>query len=204
MVINMRIIGITGGVGSGKTQLLDYIRQHYNCEVVLADEVANRLKEPGEKCYEAIVKLLGNGILHGDATIDRQKMAEMIFRDKDLLDRVNEVIHPAVREYITELIAKKRQEKKDFFFIEAALLIEAGYEDTVDEFWYVYASLEERKRRLKAQRGYTQEKTDSIAKEQLSEETFRRTCRVIIDNSGVLEDAYRQIDKKLGEYLWQN
>lgn len=204
MVMNMRIIGITGGVGSGKTQLLSYIRQHYNCEVVLADEVANRLKEPGEKCYEAIVKLLGAGILQEDDTIDRQKMAEVIFRDKDLLDRVNEVIHPAVREYIAELIVKKRQEKKDLFFIEAALLIEAGYEDTVDEFWYVYAGLDERKRRLKAQRGYTQEKTDSIAKEQLSEEAFRRTCRVIIDNSGVLEDAYRQIDKKLGEYLWQN
>ena len=71
----MRTIGITGGVGGGKSQILAYLKSHYNCEVILADEVAHRIKEPGERCYKPLVELLGEEVRAADKRIDKGKMA---------------------------------------------------------------------------------------------------------------------------------
>lgn len=196
----MKIIGITGGVGAGKSAVLSYIREHYNCRVVLADEVAHKVKEPGERCYDRLVKLLSKEILLEDGFIDKKKMADKIFADDGLLEKVNNIIHPAVMDYIVEAIeAEKVNDKLDYFFVEAALLIEAGYLEIVDEMWYIYAREEVRRKRLKESRGYTDEKIDAIMEEQLSEEEFRRHCNVVIDNSDSLTWAYEQIDRELGD-----
>ena len=96
----MRLIGITGGVGAGKTEILQYIKDHYLCEIYLADKVAHEIQLPGQPCYEGLVRLLGNGVLAKDGTIDRVKMAARIFRDHNLLLQVNELVHPAVQRYL--------------------------------------------------------------------------------------------------------
>lgn len=198
----MKIIGFTGGIGSGKTQVLAYIEENYDCLVILADEVAHKVKEPGQECYEALVELLGTGILAPDGQIDRAAMAEKIFTGDKLLEKVNGLIHPAVKKYILSAIERaRREEKPDFLFIEAALLIEGGYKDIVDELWYIYAPEQVRRDRLKASRSYSEDKITGIFGKQLSEEEFRRHCSVVIDNGGSLEDTYRQIDRKLEEYL---
>lgn len=198
----MKIIGITGGIGSGKTEILTYIGNNYNCEIILADEVAHKVKEPGQKCFHQLVALLGGEILTSEGKIDRARMADIIFRDESILKKVNALIHPAVKEYIKAEIERKRREgKKDFLFIEAALLIEEGYESIVDELWYIYAEESVRRRRLKDARHYTDEKITDILGRQLSDGEFRRHCQVIIDNSAELQDTYKQIDKELEEYL---
>lgn len=198
----MKAIGITGGVGSGKTALLSYIQGKYNCRVVLADEAAHKVKEPGQICYSRLVALLSEEILDRDGTINKQKMAERIFASRELLKQVNDIIHPAVKELIRQVIEEEKSlQCHDFLFIEAALLIEDGYLEILDEIWYIYAEEEIRRERLKASRGYSKEKTDAIMSSQLSEEEFRKYCSVIIDNGGVPEAAYRQIDRKLEEYL---
>ena len=198
----MKIIGFTGGIGSGKTQVLAYIEENYDCLVILADEVAHKVKEPGQECYEALVELLGTGILAPDGQIGRAAMAEKIFTGDKLLEKVNGLIHPAVKKYILSAIERaRREEKPDFLFIEAALLIEGGYKDIVDELWYIYAPEQVRRDRLKASRSYSEDKITGIFGKQLSEEEFRRHCSVVIDNGGSLEDTYRQIDRKLEEYL---
>lgn len=200
----MKIIGITGGVGSGKTMLLEYIREHYHARILLADVVANQLKEPDGACYEQIVALLGREILETDGTISKSRMAERIFRDKDMLQAVNDIIHPAVKAYIVQEIEKERQrEELDFFFVEAALLIEDGYDTIVEEMWYIYADEAVRRMRLKAGRSYSDEKIDSILRAQLSEAEYRKHCSTVIDNSRELFLAYEQIDKKMGEYSWK-
>lgn len=91
----MKIIGITGGVGAGKTKILSYIGAHYRCRIIRADEAAHLLYEPGQECYHRLVELLGQEILNADGTIHKGKMAELIFGNKRLLDGVNKVIHPA-------------------------------------------------------------------------------------------------------------
>lgn len=200
----MHVIGITGGVGAGKTKILTYLSEHYSCRIILADEVANQLKEPGQKCYEEIVTLLGTQILKPDGTIDRLKMAERIFSDRELLQRVNEIIHPAVKEYILQAIEEERhRDKIDFLFLEAALLIEEGYESIVDELWYIYADEAVRAERLKANRQYSDEKIQKILRSQLSDAEYRAHCSTVIDNDVALEETYRQIEKKMGEYLWE-
>ena len=96
----MLVIGITGGVGAGKSSVLKTLEEHCDCKIVLADDVGNKVKEPGQKCYESIVRLLGKEILNEDLTINKVKMAEKIFANTHVLDAVNKLIHPAVEEYI--------------------------------------------------------------------------------------------------------
>lgn len=200
----MRVIGITGGVGAGKSAVLAYIKEKYNCKILLADEAAHLVESPGQPCYERLVELLSGEILNEDGTIDRKKMAERIFASEAVLFQVNQIIHPAVKELILNAIEEERKRNLyDFFFLEAALLIEDGYLEIVDEMWYIYAGEEVRRQRLRTARNYPDEKTDAIMDSQLKEEEFRSYCKVVIDNSNALSDTYRQIDERLGEYLWQ-
>lgn len=200
----MFVIGITGGIGAGKTELLQYIKKHYKCEIYLADEVAHQVKLPGTKCYKELTELLGSEMIGADGQIDKVVMADKIFANKHLLEQVNDIIHPAVREFLLErLEAAKEKNEVELFFVEAALLIEAGYGQVVDELWYIHADREVRSKRLFAARGYSEEKLTHIMEKQLSEEEFRRHCDFVIDNSGTLTDSYRQIDEKLEAFTWQ-
>ncbi len=197
----MRLIGITGGVGAGKSELLQYIENNYLCKVYLADRVAHEIQMPGGVCYEQLVKLLGEEVLEENGCIDRAKMASMIFGDSGLLQKVNEIVHPGVQKYLLERVEEARRDlQTELFFIEAALLIEAGYKEIVDEMWYVYASEEVRHRRLRSGRGYTPEKIRQIMDSQLSEQAFQDAADFVIDNSGALEDSYLQIDERLKKY----
>jgi len=198
----MITIGITGGVGCGKSAILSYIKDNYNCRVILADDVANMLKEPGKICYKRIVELLGTDILDENGFIDKKKMAVEIFRNDDLLEKVNDIIHPAVKDYLLDEIDKEKKAGRiDFLFIEAALLIECGYNRHVDEMWYIYASEEVRKNRLKLSRGYSDEKIKGIMDAQLSEKQFRDNSDFCIDNNGKLEETYKQIREKMKEKI---
>ncbi len=193
----MKFIGITGGIGAGKSEILKFIKENYNCRIYLTDDVAKEVRRPGTKCYDELVGLLGKEVAD-----DSKKMAAALFDNDDLLQKVNGIIHPAVTEYLfSELEKAKEAGDTDLFFVEAALLIECGYKNYVDEMWYVYASEETRIERLMSSRGYSREKALSIIKTQLSEEEFRKGSDFVIDNSGSLEDSYKAVREKLGE--WQ-
>lgn len=199
----MRLIGVTGGVGAGKSEVLNYIKKHYKCRIYLADEVAHLVKVKGEECYYELVSLLGEDILQEDGEINKSAMAAKIFADDALLEQVNEIVHPQVRIYLEKRIREAQEDvDTEIMFIEAALLIEAGYKELVDELWYIYADVEVRKKRLMSSRGYSEEKVHQIMEAQLSEEVFRKECDLVIDNSGTLADSYRQIRKKLKGFTW--
>lgn len=194
----MKVIGITGGVGCGKSAVLSELEKEYNCIVLVADMAAKELEKKGQKAYLELVELLGDKILSDDGEIDKNLMAQRIFENPDLLNAVNSIIHPAVKEYILEKIDEA--EKKgdvDYFFLEAALLIECGYMEIVDEMWYIYTVEEVRRQRLKKQRNYSDEKIDSIMKNQLSEEEFKNNCTFVIDNSYSLDQTMETIRKHL-------
>ena len=196
----MKVIGITGGVGSGKSLILNYIKSHYNCEIIMADDLAKDLCKKGELCYKPLVKLLGTDVLDKDGEINKSVMAQKIFSNDNLRIGVNNIIHPGVKKYILKRIAYLRRKRtKDFLFIEAALLIEDGYKDIVDELWYIYTDEAVRRNRLKESRGYSDEKIDSIMASQLSEEEFRLNCDFEIDNSGDSEVSFSKIRERLGD-----
>lgn len=196
----MMTIGITGGVGAGKSQVLTYIEENYNCKVIRADEVAHLLEEPGHKCYERIVAFLGTDILQEDKTIDKRKMAAAIFSDEKKLIAINEILHPEVKTYILEQIHQESEKQEiEFLFVEAALLIEEHYDEILDEIWYIHADAEVRSKRLMESRQYSAEKIADIMGKQLSEEEFRKHCSVVIVNNGDLAVTYKQIDEIMGE-----
>lgn len=193
----MLVIGITGGVGAGKSSVLKALEEHCNCKIILADDVGNKVKEPGQRCYLQIIDLLGEDILKEDATIDKVKMAAKIFSDSELLEQVNKMIHPAVEEYIlNEIRTEREKELIDVFFLEAALLIEAGYLPYLDELWYIFSERNVRIKRLQESRGYSEEKIEQIMKNQLSEADFRKYADVVLDNSYEFEQTFVQIQKE--------
>lgn len=200
----MRVIGITGGVGSGKSELLSYIKRNYPCEILLADDLAKKLQEPGGACYAPLTELLGKDILGPDGRILKAEMADRIFGDSKLLAAVNGLVHPAVlKEILGRIEAAKKNGKILLFFVEAALLIENGFDKICDEMWYIYADEKVRRERLAHSRGYSAEKITAIMAKQLAEEEFRKNCQVVIDNSGSLSESIRQIDQVLEAYQWQ-
>lgn len=197
----MKVIGITGGVGAGKSTVLNMIRRSCRCFILIADEAAHEVERRGQACYEELVGLLGEDILGEDGEIDKKKMARKIFAagNEELLRGVNAIVHPRVKEYILELIEKYRISKDvDYFFIEAALLIEDGYKAICDELWYVYAPEEVRAERLKESRGYTDDKIEEIMNSQNDDETFRRYCDHVIENIGDIKRTKEQIEELLG------
>ena len=208
----MKLIGVTGGVGCGKSEVLRYIETNYNCRIEFSDEIARALEAPGGAIYESLIRLLeqypadgGTGqkaaVTLGDGRINNPEMARRIFSEPDLLNKVNQLVHPAVKKYILSAFAKENEAGVlDFFVVEAALLIECGYGENVDAMWYIYCDEEERRRRLKASRGYSDQKIDNIFRSQLSEQTFRENADVVIDNSGSLEISCAQVDRALAAY----
>jgi dephospho-CoA kinase len=197
----MRTIGITGGVGSGKSAVLAHLAEKERCLTVIADELAHRQMEPAGPCYRAVVDLLGQSVLDSAGQIDRVKMAQKIFADEAVRGQINSIVHPAVKEYILAMIASEREKGEiDFLFIEAALLIEDGYVKIVDELWYIFADEAVRQQRLMAKRGYSEEKARAIIASQLSESEYRAKCQVVIDNGGDLEQAMKQIDEAIARY----
>ncbi|MBO4374515.1 MAG: dephospho-CoA kinase [Lachnospiraceae bacterium] len=199
------VIGITGGVGAGKSSVLSILEKVSNCRLIIADEVAKKLQEPGERCFEELVSAFGEKILDEKGRIDKACLAKVIFDDPEARDRVNSIIHPAVNKYITDVINDERKKNNlEFLFIEAALLIECGYDSICDELWYVYAAEDTRRKRLKETRGYSDEKISSIFISQLPEEEFRKHCAEVIDNdadeSAVKIEIEKLICKKRREF----
>ena len=195
----MKVIGITGGVGAGKSEILKFFKEKYHAIVVEADKVGHMLMEPGGACYYSIVEKFGSSILNGDQTINRGKLGKIVFSDEALLAELNKIIHPRVKSHIVSEIAKERAyHRTKYFVVEAALLIEDHYDVVCDELWYIHTDEEVRGKRLKEARGYDDEKIASICANQKSPAEFRSACQVVIDNSGDLADTYRQIEEQLG------
>lgn len=212
----IRVLGITGGVGAGKSTVLAYLERAYGARVILCDEVAKLLQEPGQICYQEMLELFGRDVLQTDGRFNRQKLAEKVFADPVLLEKLNQIVHPAVKQYVKSEIqtavegasASQNLPKSDgrggqpsLLVIEAALLLEDHYEELCDEIWYIDTRAEVRKERLKLSRGYSQERIAQMMANQKSDDFFRKHCQFTVDNSSdSVENTYEQIDKGLKEH----
>ncbi|MCC8066481.1 MAG: dephospho-CoA kinase [Clostridiales bacterium] len=219
-----RIIGITGGVGAGKSTILSYLKNQYDAYILEADAVGHQVQQPGEACWERIVSAFGEEILREDRTIDRGKLGSIVYADRKKLEQLNAIVHPAVKMRILDEIARIRKFKTPsdstgqpylpaegkhavsaecksanlLIVIEAALLLEANYDAICDEVWYIFADEQTRAERLMRSRGYSREKIKQIMANQLSEEEFRHRCDAVIDNScSDTAEAFAQIDRIL-------
>ena len=129
---------------------------------------------------------------------DKLKLATVIFGDDRKRNMLNNVVHPAVKDYVIQQFeAEKNKGKLQILVIEAALLIEEHYDEICDELWYIYTDEKNRRLRLKESRGYSDEKIDNILASQLSEVEYRAHCSVVIDNNGDITKTYEQIEAQL-------
>ncbi len=193
----MKVIGITGGIGSGKSRVLTYIGERFFATVCQADHVALKLQEPGQPCHAEIVKYFGNDILNADDTINRKRLAQIVFANEKALHKLNEIMHPAVKKEILTMIQSEKEKGTKYFFLEAALLLEENYGQICDELWYIYTDEQTRRLRLAESRQYSKEKIDAIIASQLSENEFRKFCHVVIENSGNFSDTCDQIEEAM-------
>ena len=192
----MKVLGITGGVGSGKREVLNYLREAYGAVVCQMDETAKRLQEKGTGCFRKIAEAFGPEIIGADGELDRKKLGARVFSDPEQLRLLNSIVHPEVLRSVSADIRKHTEEGTPLYVVEAALLPDVGGE-LCDEIWYIYVSEEVRRERLKASRHYSDEKITDMIASQPSEETFRRACTAVIDNSGTFENTERQIGERL-------
>lgn len=195
----MITIGITGGVGSGKSSVLDYIKNHYSAYVILADEVGHQLMEPGGATYDRLIEVYGNEILMDDGTIDKKKLAEIAFKNSASIQKINGLTHPLICNAIVKEMEKiEKSGKYEFLFLETAILEESGMSDECDWVWYIHAPEEVRIERLMASRGYSRQRCKAIMKQQMEEEKFYKIADYVIENGGDFEETKAQIHRLLG------
>ena len=196
----MRIIGITGGIGTGKSTVLRLLGEEFQAYIVETDKLAHQPMMPGKEAYEKIVNHFGNGILKEDGSINRERLGSIVFQKETELAALNAIVHPAVKRYIiADIEEKRRTGDVKLYVIEAALLIEDGYKAICDEIWYIYVEKEERIKRLIAGRGEKREKWEAVIENQSSDAFYKENCDQIVENGGDLHNTAERIRDLLGE-----
>lgn len=192
----MTVIGITGGVGCGKSAVLQFLKEEYKAVIVETDKLAHELEQKGNLCYNEIVSYFGREILDKDGIIDRKKLGTIVFNDSHKLEVLNSIVHPAVVDAIRQIIVDNK-DKPGYLFVESALLFESHIDRLCDKTWYVYTTETVRRQRLKERRGYSDEKISDMMKSQCREDEFKNLCDCIIDNNDDLCKTYAQIREEL-------
>lgn len=183
----MRVIGLTGGVGSGKSLAAEILRRITGGELLIADDLGHLAMRKGTEGYRRIVDAFGECILSDNGEIDRRKLGEQVFGREDLLRELNGIVHPQVISYIKNYIAE-REALGGLIILESAILFETGCEELCDEVWYVWVPEQVRIRRLQESRGYSREKCEAIMAQQMQEEEYRDRCSHMIRNDGSVEE----------------
>lgn len=192
------IIGLTGGIGSGKSTILSILKNKYNFEVIETDKLGHEIMEPGKEAYFEIIDVFGKEILQENGMIDRQILGNIVFNDDEKLKTLNKITHEAVINEIKNIIQTTLNTKKNQdFVVETALMYESGLDKMCDEVWYVYASHDVRVQRLIQSRNLTKEKIKTIMKKQLEDTEFKSRADVCIDNSKGVAETEKQLEKLL-------
>ena len=187
----VRIIGITGGIASGKSTVTEFLRQQ-GYQVIDADQLVHELQEPGGRLYQALLSTFGSTILQEDGRLDRPKLGAMIFGNPELLAQSSQLQNEIIREEL----ARRRDllaETEDIFFMDLPLLFELGYDNWFDQIWLVDVTEETQLSRLMARNALSQEEAEKRIAAQLSLREKRKKADVLIDNNGSLEEARQQL-----------
>ena len=189
-----RVIGITGGVGSGKSTALMLLKEKYDAYICMADELGHRAMDQGTGAYIQIVKQFGPDILACNGEINRNALADIVYHDEGRLHCLNRIIHPYVKREI-----RKQMERcpARLFVLETAILFESGCDRLCDEVWGVIAGDEIRIARLMESRGYSREKAESIMRQQMGSGELAERCDVVLVNDGDRQELLDQLENVL-------
>ena len=193
----MKVIGLTGGIGSGKSTVSQFLAE-LGAVILDADKVGHEAFKPNTELWRQVVAAFGRRILTPDGDIDREKLGEIVFGNPESLARLNQIMHPGMYDIVKAQLGEYRQQGMEVVVLEAPLLIEAGWTSLVDEVWVTVASEATVLSRLQEQKGLSrQESLARIHSQLLSEERVRR-ADVVIDTDCNLDE----LRARVGELWW--
>ncbi len=190
------VIGLTGGIGSGKSEAARILVEDYNALLLNTDRIAHDFMEIDGISYKLIVGYFGEGILDEDRKIDRSRLGREVYQNSEKLRILNSFTHPYVMKYVRDRIEEtKANASHSFVCVETALPKEAALQEFCDEIWYVTADREVREERLKNFRNFNKEKFDQVLLNQLTEEEYRQLSTHVLQNNDSLENLKNQIEE---------
>ena len=186
------VIGITGSFGSGKTSVAEMFGR-LGAYVIDADKICQSLMAPRKKVYKNIVKVFGKSILRKNSTIDRKKLADIVFNERSKLDQLNTLIHPEAKKAIGKIIQTKK--KRKVIVIDAALLIETNFYKKMDKLILIKTNIDRQIDRLVRAKGMTRKQILQRIRMQAPLKKKLALADFIIDNSGSKKQTFIQVEK---------
>jgi dephospho-CoA kinase len=188
----MKVIGLTGGIGSGKSTVSQILAE-LGVVVLDADKVGHQAYQPGTETWKDVVAAFGQEVVAADGSIDRKKLGAIVFGDPKALERLNRIVHPRMYDMMAEQIEEYRQQGVEVVVLEAAILLEANWTPLVDEVWVTVASEPTVVRRVKERTGLPEEQIRSRIRSQLSNEERKKQASVVIRNDGSLDELRAKV-----------
>lgn len=196
----MKVIGITGGIGAGKSTVSGYLAS-LGYPVFDADEVSRGLTADGSPVVDELAETFGEEILVRKGVLSREKLAEIVFSDPDKNRKLMQIVTMKVREAGQKWISYyRKKEKYDIIILDIPLLFETGSEDLCDAVWFITADDEVRRRRVMARDGVTAEQVERRMRSQMPEKEKAERSDEIVDNSRGVEELHRTVDALLKKY----
>ena len=188
----MHAIGLTGGIASGKTTVAQFFRDH-SVPVIDADILGHRTYEPGTDTFNAVVAAFGDDLKATDGTIDRRVLGGKVFGKPEELKRLTDIVWPGIRKLASQELSALEVAGTRIAVLEAAVLLEAGWEDLVDEIWVVVVEEAAAISRLAVRNGLDEEAARARINSQLSNEERVAKANIVIQNSGTLDELNASI-----------
>ncbi len=193
----MRVIGLTGGIGSGKSTV-SQIMAELGAVIIDADRVGHEAYQPNTRTWQDLVAAFGKEIVAADGSIDRKKLGAIVFGNPDELARLNRIVHPRMFEMMQERIGQYRKQGVKVVVLDAAILFEANWTPLVDEIWVVVTDEPAVVTRVHTRSGLPEEQIRSRIRSQMSNEERTKRANVIIRNDGSLEDLRAKVRELWG------
>lgn len=194
----MKIVGLTGGISSGKSTVSSYLKQ-LKIPVIDADEVARKVVEPNSQGAREIRKTFGSDVFEEDGSLNRQKLGALIFSNAENRQKLDDLLQPLIKIMILEEIEEYRQKGETMIVLDLPLLFEKHYEKLCEEIIVVYVPRELQLERLMKRNQYTKQEALSRIDSQLSIEEKRKRATVLLDNQGTVQQLYQQVEQWLVE-----
>ena len=194
----MKIVGLTGGISSGKSTVSSYLKQ-LKIPVIDADEVARKVVEPNIQGAREIRKTFGSDVFEEDGSLNRQKLGALIFSNAENRQKLDDLLQPLIKIMILDEIEEYRQKGETMIVLDLPLLFEKHYEKLCEEIIVVYVPRELQLERLMKRNQYTKQEALSRIDSQLSIEEKRKRATVLLDNQGTVQQLYQQVEQWLVE-----
>lgn len=199
MILNrenvMKTIGLTGGIGTGKSTVSSYLALQKGAVIIDADLIARDITEKGKPAIKKLVDTFGRSILTESGQLDRKRLGEMVFNDPEKLEQLDGIMLNAIIDEVKRQVGEAAEYGTKYAVVDAPLLFEVGFDQYVDEVWVVDASLQTRIDRIVERDGISKELADKKIRSQMSSNEKIRRADHVINNSGDVKYLYEQVDR---------